>query len=189
MTTPAAITYVAFIRGIGPANPNMRNEKLRAVFEELGFTGVTSVATSGNVVFRSPRTDTVGLEEEIETALNGTLGIPGKTIVRSRAELEALLKKTPFAGVEDSKRSNLNVTFVKRRSIAKVEFPVKDESGAFTVLGYRDRAVFTVIDLENSRSARVVSWLEKTYSKEITTRTWKALQRIVNTMREVEGGA
>jgi hypothetical protein len=26
--------YVAFLRGIMPSNPNMRNEKLRGVFEE-----------------------------------------------------------------------------------------------------------------------------------------------------------
>jgi uncharacterized protein (DUF1697 family) len=189
LTTSPTITYVGFIRGIGPANPNMRNEKLRQVFEDLGLTGVASVATSGNIVFQTARTDVARLEDEIEAALNESLGIPGKTIVRSLAELEKLLKKAPFKGLEDSRSSNWNVTFVKRRSTAKIDFPVSDDSRAYTVIGYYDRAVFSVIDLENPKSPRVVSWLERTYSKDITTRTWKALQRIVKTMREVAGSA
>ena len=46
--------YIAFLRGIGPGNPNMRNEKLRGAFEELGFKNVQSVISSGNVIFDSP---------------------------------------------------------------------------------------------------------------------------------------
>lgn len=40
-------TYVALLRGIVPLNPNMRNEKLRGVFEKLGFTNVRTVISSG----------------------------------------------------------------------------------------------------------------------------------------------
>lgn len=29
--------YAALLRGIGPGNPNMRNDKLRGVFEGLGL--------------------------------------------------------------------------------------------------------------------------------------------------------
>lgn len=50
--------YVALLRGIGPANPNQRNDKLRGVFEEFGFEDVRTVS-SGNVLFRSDSTDTV----------------------------------------------------------------------------------------------------------------------------------
>ncbi|MGH2757636.1 MAG: DUF1697 domain-containing protein [Actinomycetota bacterium] len=46
--------FVALLRGIGPLNPNMRNEKLREVFVGLGFENVRTVITTGNVLFDSP---------------------------------------------------------------------------------------------------------------------------------------
>jgi uncharacterized protein (DUF1697 family) len=49
--------YVALLRGIGPSNPNMRNEKLRGVFEKLGFDNVQTVISSGNVLFQTPTKD------------------------------------------------------------------------------------------------------------------------------------
>jgi uncharacterized protein (DUF1697 family) len=43
--------YVALIRGIGPTNPNMRNERLCKVLVDLGFNNVEAVISSGNVMF------------------------------------------------------------------------------------------------------------------------------------------
>jgi uncharacterized protein (DUF1697 family) len=45
------VKYVALLRGIAPTNPNMRNDKLRGVFEKLSFENVKTVISSGNVVF------------------------------------------------------------------------------------------------------------------------------------------
>lgn len=46
--------YAAFLRGVAPTSPNMHNKKLRSVFEGLGFTNVTTVISSGNIIFESP---------------------------------------------------------------------------------------------------------------------------------------
>lgn len=46
-------TYVALLRGILPLNPNMHNQKLRGVFEKLGFSNVHTVISSGNVIFET----------------------------------------------------------------------------------------------------------------------------------------
>lgn len=57
--------YIALLRGISPSNPNMRNKKLRAVFESLGFSNVQTIISSGNVIFTSPSKNTVDLEEKM----------------------------------------------------------------------------------------------------------------------------
>jgi uncharacterized protein (DUF1697 family) len=66
--------YVAMMRGFGPGDPNMRHDRLRPLFEGLGFTDVQPVISSGNVVFQSDATDTARLESIIETALEQHLG-------------------------------------------------------------------------------------------------------------------
>jgi uncharacterized protein (DUF1697 family) len=62
-------SYVALLRGIGPLNTNMRNEKLRDVFERLGFENVRTVISSGNVLFQTSAQSTEKLEAVVEKAL------------------------------------------------------------------------------------------------------------------------
>src|SRR5512134_220092 len=103
--------YVALLRGIAPLNPNMRNDKLRGVFEKLGFVNVKTVISSGNVVFESPSKASKRLEEIIEKALPEQLGFTSTTIIRSKKQLQQLVDKNPFKGMEHSQKSSLNVTF------------------------------------------------------------------------------
>ncbi len=152
--------YVALLRGIMPTNPNMRGEKLREVFEGLGFKNVQTVIASGNVIFESSSKSPATLEKKIENALPKHLGFKSTTMVRSREELETLVKKNPFKGVRDEKPNYLVVTFFKDR---------KPE-------------LCTVIDLGTEKTPSFMSDIEKKHGKEITTRTWKTIGRILNKM-------
>ena len=67
--------YVALLRGIGPLNPNMRNEKLREVFEKLGFKTVRTVISSGNVLFQGPPQSTAKLEAILEKSFAKAAGV------------------------------------------------------------------------------------------------------------------
>ncbi|HLS25999.1 MAG TPA: DUF1697 domain-containing protein [Beutenbergiaceae bacterium] len=107
--------YCALLRGIGPSDPNMRNDRLRGAFETLGFTEVGSVLSSGNIVFRDSTGEPAEvLEQRIQTVLRAHLGIPGGTIVRSREELQRLSDREPFGERTHGKSTYLTVTFCKR---------------------------------------------------------------------------
>jgi uncharacterized protein (DUF1697 family) len=56
--------YVALLRGIGPSNPNMHGAKLKSLFESLGFTKVSPVISSGNVIFDSTSKSIAALEKK-----------------------------------------------------------------------------------------------------------------------------
>jgi uncharacterized protein (DUF1697 family) len=153
-------TYVALLRGIMPMNPNMKSEKLKGLFESLGFKNVATVIASGNVVFDSPSSDTAALETKIEKALPVKLGFSSTTIIRSKEELERLVKKDPFKGVEDKKPNYLVVTFFKDRK----------------------KELCTVINLDDGKTPDFMRNIEKKHGKEITTRTWKTVGRILAKM-------
>lgn len=146
-----------------PMNPNMRGEKLGEVFESLGFKHVATVIASGNVVFDSPSKNIKALETKIEKTLPLQLGFKSSTIVRSKEELEKLVKKNPFKGVADKKPNYLVVTFFKHK-------PGKE--------------LCTVINLSDSKTPQFMNQLEKAHGKEITTRTWKTVGRILAKMEE-----
>jgi uncharacterized protein (DUF1697 family) len=174
--------YVALLRGIAPTNPNMRNDKLRGVFEKLGFENVKTVISSGNVIFESPSRSVKKLEETIESALPEQLGFTSTTILRSQGQIQKLVDKDPFQGMEHSQKSSLNVTFLKKKRRPDIRFPHKVDNRDYELLGMYDGAICSVIDLTSSKTPDLMVWLEKQFGKEITTRTWKTVERILKAM-------
>ena len=174
--------YVALLRGIAPMNPNMRNDKLRGVFESLGFENVKTVISSGNVIFDSPSRSVKKLEESIETALPEQLGFTSTTILRSQGQLQKLVDEDPFKGMEHSQTSSLNVTFLKKKKQSSIKFPYQVNDRDYTLLGMYGGAICSVIDLTSAKTPDLMAWLEKQFGKEITTRSWKTVERILKAM-------
>ncbi|MGH8775450.1 MAG: DUF1697 domain-containing protein [Jiangellaceae bacterium] len=171
--------YVALLRGIGPLNPNMRNEKLRGVFESLGFRNVETVISSGNVVFDADSQDVGALEARIEDAWPEQLGFRSTTIIRTRDQMLNLVAKNPFGDRADTPATSLQVTFLKHEPAADLDVPYTPDTGDYTIVAVEDRVICAVIDLSGSRTPDLMRWLEKTLGKEITTRTWKTVHRIL----------
>jgi uncharacterized protein (DUF1697 family) len=155
--------YVALLRGIMPTNPNMKGEHLRRVFEKLGFKNVKSVIASGNIVFASPSKNPAALEKKIEQTLPKELGFRSTTIIRSEDELRALIAKSPFGKKIHQPKTYQIVTFLKSRA----------------------PEICTTVDLTTGKTPDFMRDVEKRYGKEITTRTWNTVHRIVKKMEEI----
>lgn len=153
--------YVAFIRGVGPENPNMHGSKLKRFFEGLGFHNVQTVIASGNVIFESEESGNTILEKRIEDNLPKKLHFSRAVIVRNDKYLQNLYRSDPFNGKEDAPNSRLNVTFLKKGG-----------------------EVFSVIDPESKKTPQVMRELEKDNGKQITMRTWKTIGKIIKRMQE-----
>ncbi|MBI5458927.1 DUF1697 domain-containing protein [Methanobacterium sp.] len=172
-------TYVALLRGITPSNPNMRNEMLRGVFEDIGFENVQSVISSGNILFETGSRNLEELESTIEKALLKQLDFKSTTIVYSKDELQSFINEKPFKNLKDTPQSKLNVTFLKNKPNTDVEFPYQSENKGFTVVGIYNRAICSVVDLSKGKTPDLMRWMEKEFGKNLTTRTWKTVDRIM----------
>jgi len=171
--------YVALIRGITPSNPEMRNEKLRAVFEGLGYKNVKTVISSGNVIFETELENVNELESTIEKALYKQLNFKRTTIVFSKDDLHSIVSENPFKDLEDTSQCKLNVTFLKNKPITKVKFPYHGKNNGFTILGIYNRAITSMVDLSKGRTPDLMRWMDKEFGKDLTTRTWKTVQKIM----------
>jgi uncharacterized protein (DUF1697 family) len=172
--------YVALLRGIMPSNPNMRNEKLRDFFVNLGFDNVRTVISTGNVLFETNSKNVTALETAIEKALPEQLGFKSTTIIRSREQLQDLVNKNLFKGIEDTRSSRLNVTFLKNTPDIKLKFPFIAQNKSYRLVGLYDCAICSVIDLTGDKTPDLMAWLEKQFGKQITTRTWNTVGKILN---------
>jgi len=91
--------YIALLRAINVGGHNVKMEQLRALFVELGFSGVETFIASGNVSFEAPEGDASALAERIEAHLCAALGYEVATFLRTPAELAAVVRYEPFPGV------------------------------------------------------------------------------------------
>lgn len=174
------------LRGIGPGNPNMTKEAFTTFFEELGFTGVKVVQASGNIIFESPDTDKEALAKQIEQALPQKLGYSRSVVLRSESELQRLIDQDPFQGTEreHNKNSYHLITFFRHEPTITIELPFTPENKPYTLLGRIDNAVYGTVDLSGGKTPDYMTWLEKQFGKDITSRTPKTIRLILSKMQK-----
>ncbi|HSD86941.1 MAG TPA: DUF1697 domain-containing protein [Kofleriaceae bacterium] len=90
--------YVALVRGInvGGARP-IKMTDLRAMFEAAGARDVETYIQSGNVVFGHATRSEPTLTKAIEHAIAKAAGFAVSLVLRSAAEMAAVVKNNPFA--------------------------------------------------------------------------------------------
>ena len=121
--------YVALLRAINVGGRIVKMDRLRALFEEMGYRNVETLIASGNVLFDSTARSSAPIEKKIERHLFEGLGYDVETFVRTPAELAAVCALEPFAdSAEHSKAAALYVGFVKAP-------PTKDACARLMSLG------------------------------------------------------
>lgn len=76
---------------------------LRALMEEAGATNVRTYIQSGNVVFDHDQTDDAVLAADLEARLEAAFGFAIPVLLRTPADLEALVAANPFPGTEPTR--------------------------------------------------------------------------------------
>lgn len=89
--------WVAFLRAVNVGKRQMKMAELKALCEELGYGGVKTILASGNVRFETERDP----KAELEAAIEKRWGFLSEAVMRSGAEIEAMLASDPFAGYAD----------------------------------------------------------------------------------------
>jgi uncharacterized protein (DUF1697 family) len=111
-------TYVALLRSVNVAgHGSMKMDELRDVVRGLGFGDVSTYIQSGNVIFTSDapvRAERVA--QEIGSAVSSSFGTVTVVALRSRAELERVVRSNPFAHADPA---TLHVGFLARRPPAR----------------------------------------------------------------------
>lgn len=110
---PKGGRHIAFLRGINVGGHRVKMDVLRRVFEDLGFSNVSTFIASGNVIFEAAARQVS--ESRIETALRGALGYEAPTFVRTPDDLKTIVAYRPFAAKDlENPDYRLHVCFLRR---------------------------------------------------------------------------
>lgn len=103
--------YAALLKGVNVGgNRKLPMADLKAVIERIGYGDVKTLLASGNVVFSADEHDPAKLERDIEAALREA-GLVTDVLVRSHADLAAIIAANPFADAASEHPSHLLVHF------------------------------------------------------------------------------
>ena len=166
--------YAALLRGVSPMNCKM--PELKKALEHAGFTDVKTVISSGNAVFSARKSSEASLQKKCEDAFEEHLGKRFMTIVRSIDELEALLASDPYRKIKLPAKAKRDVTFLRNPLATKPKLPV--ELRGASICSVDDRVAFSFHVPQEMDPAFMVL-IEKTLGKDVTTRTWESVERIV----------
>lgn len=127
--------YVALLRAINVGGHQVKMDRLRALFGEMGFERVETFIASGNVIFDA-KGDAAKLEARIETHLKEALGYEVASFLRTPKELAALAALHPFDDEEAA--HGLYVGFLKEPPSAEAReklLALRSETADFDVRG------------------------------------------------------
>jgi uncharacterized protein (DUF1697 family) len=109
-------TYIALLRGINVGgHKKIKMTDLKVVLEKLGYESVETYIQSGNVVFKSEETNVQKIEEQIENGITKTFGFEIPVLVKKRAEVENILKESPYKKTEDLEANRIYYVLLKRK--------------------------------------------------------------------------
>ena len=103
------------------------------------------------------------------------LGRGFPTIVRSVEQLRNILASDPYRAFKVSPKAKRIVTFLRGRPTAKIKLPV--ELGGARIIAMKDGEIFSAY-LPNPKGPVFMSLIEKTFGKDLTTRTWDTVARV-----------
>jgi uncharacterized protein (DUF1697 family) len=111
--------HVAMLRGInlGPTR-RVPMAELRELLSEAGYEDVRTYVQSGNIVLRSPAKPAEA-ERELRALISEHFGFDVPVIVRSRAQLAAVVKANPLGDVADNPK-RYQVSFLAEKPPAEL---------------------------------------------------------------------
>ena len=171
--------YIAFLRAINVGGHVVKMDRLRRLFEQLGFSSVETFIASGNVIFESASTAAAAHEKKIVKLLGESLGFDVATFLRSDVELDRIAGHRPFPAVDHAEEGkSMYVGFLRAKPDAGARsrlLKLRTPEDAFHV---HDREVFWQRRGGFSDSIYTSAFLEKTLGTPATFRNVTTVRKL-----------
>lgn len=173
---------VAFLRSINVGGRTIKMDELRLAFTKLGFPNSQTVLASGNVIFHSSGlVDIKALEAGLKEVFFINIGV----VVRSLAELMAMVEQDPFSACIAGRDSKFYLTMAAGLIGGRLD-GVTGVAGDFDLVRVAEKDYFSVaLRQETGRFGAGLDKLEKCFKDlTITSRNWNTIARIIKKASE-----
>jgi uncharacterized protein (DUF1697 family) len=150
---------------------------LREIMGELGQVDVKTHLNSGNLVFTNQRENPHQMAGQIEQALNERLAISVRCVIRTGAELDAVIAGNPLieVGTDGSKMLALFLTEPPAAALLAAHDPSMLGPAEIRV---GDRTVYQWCPSGILAAPDVAAFVEKRWKVAVTARNWNTVTRL-----------
>jgi uncharacterized protein (DUF1697 family) len=171
--------YVVLLRGINlGGSRRVSMQDLRALLTNLGYTDVATLLQSGNAVLDSTRRQPDKVCAEIERAIGAELGMPVRCVVRTAAELAAVVDANPFPE-HAADGAKLMVSFASGRVDRAKLAGVEADAFAPDEFAVGDREIYLWLPNGASGSRIPIDFWDKRTGLTTTTRNWNTVTKLL----------
>ena len=170
--------HVAFLRAINVGGHTVTMDKLRRIFEALGFDEVETFIASGNVLFSSPSKSLSTLERKIEDRLKVSLGYEVATFVRTAQEVVAIASYKPFPAAQVRTAGAFCVGFLAQPLDAAAKKSLTALANTIDRFHVHDREVYWLCEKRQSESKFSNVVFEKATGARVTFRGANTVRKL-----------
>jgi uncharacterized protein (DUF1697 family) len=171
----APTRYVALLRGVNVGGgTRIGMADLRRLFAELGHTDVTTYLQSGNVAFTGAGDEPTHLAGEIERRIAADLGLDVHVLLRTGADLDAVVAGNPFLDRETD-LTKLLVTFLAAPPTPDLAGQVAAPAGETAEFRLAGQEVYLHCPDGYGRTKLNNAFFERRLAVAATTRNWKTV--------------
>lgn len=177
-----ATRYAALLRGINLGRARQVDmPRLRELLTARGYAGVRTHLRSGNVVLDSGLSE-AELAADLAEAIEREFGFPVPVVVRTGAELAAVVERNPFAGVATDPARHLVTFMAEAPDVDRVAaLPPAEGGGDYRVDG-RELHLWLPDGIQKTPLA---SWRWDTLlGRPGTARNWNTVTRLAGLAEE-----
>jgi len=169
---------VSLFRAINVGGRTIKMDDLIDLHQSLGLRDVVPYIQYGNVVFATEEPDLACLKREIEDAFATRFAFHTEVMLRTSAELSAIVAKNPFQSRPDQESKRVVVMFLSARPAdTAVEDLLKTYAGSEEVFA-KGNELYIYYGEGIGRSKLTTSYIEKKLHTSGTARNWNTVLRL-----------
>lgn len=170
--------YVALLRGINVGGNNkVEMSKLKACFESLGYTNVSTYINSGNVIFATKATDVPTLVTTIEKAIHKAFSLEVRVIVRDVKNIHKICKAIPPEWENDVEQKT-DVLFLWDEYDNKKSINLITTTPGVDILLYVPGAILWNVKRSDYRKSGMQKFIGSVVYKHMTARNVNTLRKL-----------
>jgi uncharacterized protein (DUF1697 family) len=171
--------YIGLLRGINVGGNNrLSMDRLRAIFADCGAEPIATYIQSGNVIFEADAKLAKALPDRVAQGLEAELGVRIPVVLRSAAELRAVIAAHPFGDREVPEKFR-SVMFLERKPTAARRKALDPDCSAGEEWELIGSEVHLCFPAGNARTKLSNAYFDRQLDTISTTRNWRTVTKLL----------
>jgi len=179
-------TYFCLLRGINVSGHNIiKMAELRKMFADIGYFDVITYIQSGNIIFNTTSDKLGNIEAKIKQAIAERFSLDIELLCKTKADLEAIVSRNPFAGKELQVEENIYFAILGQKPSTEIFDKLSDINNDEEEIIVLEDTVYSYYKKRLPKTVMTNSFILKYFKKRATIRNIKTMNKLVELGRQM----